>query len=116
MNPTSALGISSWAACTKPSPARSTGTTTGCTLSRLAGAVVSGVSTVPSTVRSVARRLGEQQRADPLEVLAEQRVGRVAVADAGERVGDQRMVDERDGDRLISVIGAQSTARRGSSA
>ena len=50
MNPTSAFGSRSWAACTNPSPARSTGTTTGCTLSRLAGAVVSGVSTVPSTV------------------------------------------------------------------
>ena len=33
MNPTSALGSRSWAACRKPSPARSTGTTTGCELS-----------------------------------------------------------------------------------
>ena len=34
MKPTSAFGISSWAACTKPSPARRIGTTTGCTVSR----------------------------------------------------------------------------------
>ena len=52
MNPTSASGSSSWAACTNPSPARRIGTTTGCTARRRAGAVVSGVSTVVSTVGS----------------------------------------------------------------
>ena len=36
------------------------------------------------------RGLGEEQRADALEVLAEQRVRCVAVAERGERVGDQR--------------------------
>ena len=59
MNPTSAAGSSSWAACTNPSPARRIGTTTGCTASRRAGADVSGVSTVVSNVgrSSVARAI-----------------------------------------------------------
>ena len=53
MNPTSASGSSSWAAWTNPRPARRIGTTTGCTLNRLAGASVSGVMTVVSIVGSV---------------------------------------------------------------
>ena len=52
MNPTSASGSSSWAAWTNPSPARRIGTTTGCTARRRAGADVSGVSTVVSSVGS----------------------------------------------------------------
>ena len=100
MNPTSASGSSSWAAWTNPSPARRIGTTTGCTLNRLAGASVSGVMTVVSIVGSVSVALRHQQRPDALEVLAEQRVRRRAVADARQRVDDQRMVDDGDGDGL----------------
>ena len=48
-------------------------------------------------------RLGEQQRADPFEVGAEQRVRRVAVADPGERVGDERVIDEGDGRRACQM-------------
>ena len=84
MNPTSAAGSSSWAACTNPSPRRRIGTTTGCTARRrrrrrqrrLDGRVER---------RQVLRRPRHQQRADALEVLAEQRVRRRSIADLGKR-------------------------------
>ena len=52
------------------------------------------------------QRLGRprhQQRADALEVLAEQGVRRRAVADAGQGVDDERVLDERDGDGSLTV-------------
>ena len=98
MKPTSASGSSSWAACTNPSPARRIGTTTGCTARRRAGAVVSGVSTVVSTVGRIRGGGDEQQAADALEVLAEQCVRGRGVTDARQRIGDDGVLDECDGD------------------
>ena len=99
MKPTSALGSSSWAAWTKPSPARSTGTTTGCDGSAGRRSSVSGVVD--------AHRVGRQVRASP------RRCSSVPIRSSSwrnsafgvsrsrtrvERVGDERVVDEVDGD------------------
>ena len=109
-NPTSASGSSSWAAWTNPSPARRIGTTTGCTASRRAGAVVSGVSTDASTVGSDSVALRHQQRADALEVLAEQGVRCRAVTDPGQGVDDERVVDDRDDDGSRPLVGSVTAA------
>ena len=47
---------------------------------------------------------GHQQRADALEVLAEQGVRRRAVADAGQRVDDERVLDDGDGDGVAVTV------------
>ena len=98
MKPMSAFGSSSCAAWTKPSPARSTGTTTGCDVSARPSVSVSGVVTRTACVGRPRVASAISSDADPLELLAEQGVRVSAVADPVERVGDQRMVDEVDGD------------------
>ena len=122
MNPTSASGSSSWAACTKPRPARRIGTTTGCTARRRAGAV--GERRLDRAVdrRQVLASPRRAAGADPLEVLAEQRVRRVATSRMRARASaTTRMVDDGDGDghgsmRQVTAPRARSARAAGRSA
>ena len=94
MKPMSAFGSSSWAAPTNPSPARRIGTTTGWLAMRRAGAVVSGVSTVPSTVGSV--RVASARSSVPMRsrFWRNSAFGVSRSRIRVQRVGHHRVVDE----------------------
>ena len=55
-------------------------------------------------------RFGQQQSADALELLAEQRVRRVLVAHSGERICDQRVVNDMKSDSHATSVPDRSAA------